>query len=369
MKARRSPAPAAPTGGATFELAASVAVQVDGFVLGAAFTADGFLAATGEGALYGFAGDGAVRFSRPTAHDGILAFAVSPDGAAAVTGGQDGCARLWRLDGTEIARLPAKAAWVEHVAWRGDGAEIATAGGRVVRLWRPDGTPLLETPPLPSTVTGLAYLADGSLLASCYGGVHRIWEGKLSHALPWAGSLLGVVPSPTNTVVASPTQEQSIHFWRINARSDGKFGSRSESNMQGYPFKPTVLAWDGHGNLLASSGSSSVTIWDFRGAGPEGTRPISLEGIDRRGGAGVGHVGLVTALQFSPRKALLASGSEDGSVLLWEPLAKRDAARSSEGPRPVRFAFLDGAVSVLAFATDGRLLAASSTGEVRLFSI
>jgi WD40 repeat protein len=100
--------------------------------------------------------------------------------------------------------------------------------------------------------------------------------------------------------------------------------------MSGYRFKPKALAWDSESKLLATSGDAAITVWEFRGKGPEGTRPIELRG----------HGSVCTRLAFGPRSCLLASGSQDGSVLLWEP---------RRGNRPRRFAFLEEEVTGLAW--------------------
>jgi WD40 repeat protein len=116
--------------------------------------------------------------------------------------------------------------------------------------------------------------------------------------------------------------------------------------MQGYPFKPKVLAWDSESKLLATSGDATATLWDFRGKGPEGTRPIQLDA----------HTGVVTSLAFSPWKGVLASGSQDTSVLLWEP---------RRGTKPVRYAFLKDEVTALSWHPEHRgLLGSDASGSV-----
>ena len=47
--------------------------------------------------------------------------------------------------------------------------------------------------------------------------------------------------------------------------------------MSGYPAKPSSLAFDDTGTLLATGGGEAVTVWSFQGSGPEGTRPGVLE--------------------------------------------------------------------------------------------
>jgi WD40 repeat protein len=139
-------------------------------------------------------------------------------------------------------------------------------------------------------------------------------------------------------VIASGSQDCSVHFWRLSSGND--------SEMRGYPFKPKALAWDAQSKLLATSGDATVTVWDFGGRGPEGSTPVQL----------TGHKTVCTTLAFSPRKCVLASGSQDGSVLVWEP--RREATA-------FRYGFLDDEITGLAWAPDHRaLLASDAAGGV-----
>ena len=55
-----------------------------------------------------------------------------------------------------------------------------------------------------------------------------------------------MVLSPDGGIVACGSQDNSVHFWR---RSTGQ-----DSEMFGYPGKPSALAFDDTGTLLATGG-------------------------------------------------------------------------------------------------------------------
>lgn len=272
---------------------------------------------------------------------GALGICFAPDGERLVTCGQDATAKVWTRAGALLHELPGGGGWVEHVAWAPSGGRLATAAGKRVRVWTPEGELLLETEPLASAVTGLAWRGDGSgLAASCYGGVHLLpfVTGAKRRHLAWKGSLISLAWSPDAKVIACGSQDSSVHFWRISSGQD--------SQMSGYPFKPKALAWDRESKLLATSGDATVTVWDFRGKGPEGTRPLQLQG----------HKGLCTRLAFSPRIGVLASGSQDTSILLWEP---------RRGEQPIRYAFLEDEVTALAWHPEHHtLVGADASGTV-----
>jgi WD40 repeat protein len=279
---------------------------------------------------------------------GVLGVSLSPDGSRFVSCGQDPDAVVWSATGERLHTLPgggANGSWVEHVAWAPAGERIATAAGKRIRAWTEHGQPLLETAELASSVTALAWRSDGTgLAASCYGGVHLFpfVPGARSRHLAWKGSLVSLAWSPDAKIVACGSQDCSVHFWRL--------GSGQDSQMSGYPFKIKALAWDRESKLLATSGDATVTVWDFKGKGPEGTRPIQLKL----------HEGMCTRLAFGAQ-GHLASGSQDTSVLLWQP---------RKSTKPLRHAFLEDEVTALVWLPDGtRFLAGDASGIVRAFDV
>ena len=111
--------------------------------------------------------------------------------------------------------------------------------------------------------------------------------------------------------------------------------------MQGYPGKPSALAFDESGMLLATGGSKVVLVWSFAGDGPEGTHPGVLEF----------HVQPISTLSFAPQGKRLASGARDGAVIVW-------SLKSNGEGGIVGGALVKNIVSELLWRPDGRGLAA-----------
>lgn len=270
-----------------------------------------------------------------TRHDGpATCLAIAPDGTVA-SGGHDRCVLVGER------RVALGGPWVERVAWRPDGARLAVAAGRRVHLLARDGEPDAASPPAQATVSCLAWHPRGVLVAAgSYGGVRMLRgrDGGLEADLAWTGSVLELALSPDGRRLAHGNQDATVHFWEL--------AKRRELHMWGYETKVRHLSWRRDGRLLATAGGRSVTVWDFAGRGPEGSKPAELDE----------HVGPVSALAFAPTCDLLASGGVDGLLLVWHP--ERDDA-------PLGGLVLDEPVSAVDWSPDGtRLAAATAQGKV-----
>ncbi len=314
--------------------------SVGDYAIAGGWTRNGEALVVGDvaGGVYAFDGtSGASAWARQEAHDGgLLALAIHPDGTLFATAGQDGRVLVWSVaDGQPGQIIDLGGGWVENVAWSPDGQWLAASCSRQVRTYDVDGREVWRCDDHPSTVSAIAWSDAGELAMTCYGRVSFFDAsiGELSQKLEWKGSLVSMVLSPDGNIVACGSQDNSVHFWRRSTEQDFM--------MSGYPGKPSALAFDDSGTLLATGGGKAVTVWSFQGAGPEGTRPGVLEQ----------HIQPVTTLAFARRGLRLASAARDGSVVVWS--LQRDGSG-----HPVGAAILADAGAELYWRPDGRALAA-----------
>lgn len=321
-------------------------------VIDLAWSADGrFLAAaasTGPVSLFDAkAGTGDVRLP---GHDrGTLALAWKPEGAVLATAGKDRRVRLWGPSGRETDCLEAATNWVERLAWHPDGSTLAAAAGRTVHLWTATGDHLCDLTDHASTVSDLAWRPNSSTLASLvYGGV-VLWtlhgdEPPTFRLFPWKGSPLRMAWSPDGAMLAHGNQDSTVHFWYAESGED--------LQMSGYATKVRELSWNPTSRFLATGGGPAVCVWDCGGIGPAGTRPQMLD--EHREEA------TLTAVAFQRKGHLLASADTDGRVCVWQPAKKKkplvgtvgggsEAAvlRWSPDDTLLAVGFASGAVSVL----------------------
>ena len=271
-----------------------------GWVLGG----EALVVGDAEGGVYGFDGkSGAAVWERHKVHEGgVLAMAIHPSGTAFATAGQDGRVLIWSAAEGQVTRsIDVGSGWVENVSWSPDGQLLAASCSRQVSAYGADGAEVWRSDDHPSTVSAISWSSTDELATACYGRVSFFnpSTGSLRQKMEWQGSLVSMVLSPNGDIVVCGSQDNTVHFWRRSTEQD--------SMMSGYPGKPSALAFDSAGTLLATGGGEAVTVWSFRGKGPEGTRPGVLEF----------HQESITTLTFAPGVRRLASGARDGAVVVW----------------------------------------------------
>jgi len=278
--------------------------------------------------------DGTLRHSLAAHAFGLTALAWRPGALQFATAGQDGKVRLWDADNAhQIVCLEGGDTWVEHLAWRSDGNELASAAGKTLRLWRSDGSLLCSHDAHPSTIADIKWVPEkDEVAAACYGGL-MCWSSDRTRPVRkfmYKGSLLTTSWSPNSRFVAAGNQDCTIHIWIVESGKD--------LCMSGYPTKIRELSWHSSSRFLATGGGSSVVVWDFAGKGPAGSSPISLEHHQR----------FLTQLAYQNSGEILASGCEGGLLALWHPTARVPLLTSLRLCAPV---------AQLAWSPDDRTLA------------
>jgi len=242
---------------------------------------------------------------------------LSPDGARAAAGGEDGRVTVWETaTGRQIAeqRVPDEGG-IWQVAFSPDGSYIALGtGSGEVRLW--DGS---EASPVSDPlgrhggeVSALAFNGDGTLLASgAADGTVQLWN-------PATRQPVGDLFVYTISLTGDPTTVRSLAF-----RPDGV--------------------------VLAVTGLRTVGLWDIERAAWNGL-PLSA------------HSGNIFALVYSPDGQLLASGGDDGVVRLLGSSSGETVAEL-----PLSSTQL---VQALTFSPDGsRLVAGQRAGTITAWEL
>jgi WD40 repeat protein len=321
------------------------------YVSGAAFSADGETAAfaLGSGTVkLVTVADNSTR--DVAAHKGaILSFAPHPDGVSFVSGGDDG--RLLRVgvDGSVAEIGKAQGRWIDALATHKSGG-IACGIGKEIWYWAPGATEPKKLGPHPSTIAALDFSPDGSRVAGAHYGGASIWQVRNPASAPrkmdWKGSHLAIKYAPSGKFLATTTQDNAIHVWRLTNGQD--------MQMAGYRTKVKFLAWTANARFLLSDAADCFVCWDFSGKGPEGQPPVEYGFGD---GAGM------TAIVAHPDSPFVCGGFENGGLRLGDMDSRRDLELRApeEAHKPIR---------AMAWSQDGwRIAAGAEDGYAVLFDL
>jgi WD40 repeat protein/transcriptional regulator with XRE-family HTH domain len=355
-----------------------------GVVWGVALSADARLVASG--------GTGRtvrvweVATGRPSAslegHSGMVyGVAISADGELLASGGTDGTLRIWDTSfGRPAATLQGRRDAVRGVALSADGRLVACGDlSGTVRVWEGwSGRLVAALWAHTGGVSGVALSADGHLVASGgEDGSVRMWDvdsGELVAVLEGhTGVVWGVALSADGRVVASGGTDRLLRVWSVAGardRRDGPLGIHEDGTTgsliavhEGHTGVVRGVALSADGTLLASgSVDRTLRLWDTRTG-----RPLAIL---------EGHTGMVWGVALAANADLAASGSDDGTVRLWSLAGirdRRDAMLGSQeevttGRLVATLTGHTGGVSGVALSADGRVLASGGEdGTVRLW--
>lgn len=279
---------------------------------------------------------------------GTLTVAWRPHASTFATSGQDSSVALWDgADGRLLKRWKPAPTPTQALAFSPLGDRLATAAGKAVTLWTPDGEKIHAFAPASSTAMALAFDKPGTDLGVALNGeiaVHRVEGGRYAtRRYKWPAACLTVNFSGNGRFLATGMADGSLHFWN---RSTGK-----DSQMRGYEGRLELVGWSDNSRYLASSTGHELVLWDFGGKGPEGTRPIVLNG----------HTERIDSFAWQPGGEHLASGGRDWRVNLWRPQKAREA---------IDVQMLDSEVSLVRWSPDGKfLIAGEKKGRLTLFEL
>ncbi|WP_322753832.1 pentapeptide repeat-containing protein [Frankia sp. Cas3] len=271
-----------------------------------------------------------------TGHTGrVWSVGFSPDGTMIASGSSDHKIRLWdTATGGEMRTLTGHTGRVRSVGFSPDGTMIASGSddGRV-RLWDTTGQQIAEMTGHGSPVWSVSFSPNDTMLAS--GGddrTVRLWDtatgGELRTLIGIGSPVWSVAFSPDGTMIASGSDDGKVRLWNTatgqllhtltgltNPKVVGSIWDDTEPD--GQRFAPTArtkpvraVGFSPDGTMIASgSDDHMVRLWNT--ATGQQIRTLT------------GHTSPVWSVAFSPDGTMIASGSDDHTVRLWDTTANQ----------------------------------------------
>ncbi len=245
----------------------------------------------------------------------VLTLAFSPDSSLLASSGAEGSVVLWDVaNGEQLGQFSTNHTdWVRKIAFSPAGNMIATASqDNTIRLWD---------------------LATVQLVGEVYSGhTDAVWDlafrpdGRDFYSASWDGSVIAWSVN-SRQALARRIASTETSLWDVALSPDGRWLAAS-------------------GGEPGQSASAGFGLWDLQNLNAE---PQWI----------TGYAGLVSAVAFSPDSTMLATGSEDTTIRLWDV--------TLQPPKQIGLFRQEGGITDVAFSADGQILAASDNeGHITL---
>lgn len=292
----------------------------------------------------------------------VNAVAFSPDGKILASGSPDSPIILWNVkDGTMLKELNWEDTGVKNMVFSPDGNNLVSMSHDAIRIWRVEDGSLLRTLEVVGSNSQLALSPDGKLLALGIYNTVQIWQlddgAVLKKLESNAKAVDSVAFSPDGKILASGSEDGSVSLWQVE---DGKL-LRTINGFEGRSGPVDGLSFSPDGKILAAV--DSFTAWLYQTEDGKLLRYIKNMSPSFSGNS---------TFSFSPDGGILAFGAEE--TLMADGLINKKGyvqlRRVQDGAILSILKDRTSMVGSVAFSPDGMVLATGTeAGTVQLWEV
>jgi WD40 repeat protein len=241
----------------------------------------------------------------------VLAVAFSPDETMLVSGGADFTTRVWDVrDGRELRTFPTQVGLIHAVAFAPDGKSVASGcHDNIIRIWDlATGAEVQRFEGHQAGIMGIAFVPGTSTLLSCSNDqTTRLWNIQTAQEIRryegHTAEVMGFALASDGKHFVTGSHDGTVRLWDIDKEEELQ---RRDGQMN---VTCVGLGRDGRHVLFGGwigESAMSANLWDI------GANAITHQMN--------GHQGRVSCVALTPDGKRAISGSEDGTIRIWQLL-------------------------------------------------